>query len=75
MKYLITLTAATILLTPSCLEQKVKDYSVPPQLESDAKGMVITSEQSDLEPVISSQIEDELKLLFYNLTPVHENYY
>ena len=76
MKYLVSLTAAaTILLTQSCLEQRVDEYQVPPQLNTDAKGMVLTSKQPDVEPVVSPQTEKDLKLLLYSITPVHDNYY
>ena len=76
MKYLVALTAAaTVLLTPGCLEQKVDDYPIPPQLESDAKGMIVNNEVTDTTPVVSSQKPDEIKLLLYSITPAPENYY
>ena len=76
MKYLVALTAAaTILLTPGCLEQKVDEYRVPPKLESDAKGMVVNNKLLDTAPVISPQTQNEIELLLYNTTPARDHYF
>ena len=76
MKYLVSLTAAaTILLTQSCLEQRVDNYHIPPQLESDAKGMVVEYEPADTKPVICPQLPNEVKFILYSITPARDLYF
>ena len=58
MKYLVALTAAaTILLTPGCLEEKVNHPPSPPRLNVDAKGMGINNpkEPADTQKPVQEQ--------------------
>jgi len=80
MKYLVSLTAAaTILLTQSCLEQRVDEYQVPPQLGSDAQHMIVDptedAEPADTKPVICPQLPNEVKFILYNITPARDLYF
>mgnify|MGYP004006503977 FL=1 len=75
MKYLAALTAAaTILLTPGCLEEKVNP-TLPPKLDSDARGMVVDYEPADTKPVICPQLPNKIKLILYNTTPARDHYF
>ena len=72
-KYLLAAgTAATILLTPGCLEERVQPS---PEFNEDAKILIYDRKENDTEAVIKSSADKQVEGLLYGLTPAHENYY